>query len=96
MKLERFSDGMTRHDRCVGAGDRGRKIDTTGVQCAVDVGGANGTLLQLLQHKNPSLSGIVFDRPNVVEHTEAEIARNDSRTAPALSAGSFFESVPAG
>jgi len=69
-------------------------IDTNGVRCAVDVGGANGSLLRLLQHKNPSLQGIIFDRSNIMEHAEAAI-RNDGLTDRTRAvAGSFFESVP--
>jgi O-methyltransferase len=41
-------------------------IDTSEVKCAVDVGGANGSLLRHLQRKNPSLQGIIFDRPNTI------------------------------
>src|SRR6478672_13147634 len=40
-------------------------IDTSDVALAVDVGGANGALLRLLQQANPALRGIVFDRPDV-------------------------------
>jgi hypothetical protein len=71
-------------------------INTTGVKCAVDVGGANGTLLQLLQQNDPSLRGIVFDRPNIVEHAQAAIKQGGLEERTSVVGGSFFESVPAG
>ena len=94
-EAERFSAGMSGMTAVWGPAIADA-IDTTGVQCAVDVGGAKGSLLQLLQHKNPALSGIVFDRPNVVEHAEAEIARNGFADRTRTVGGSFFESVPTG
>lgn len=69
-------------------------IDTNGVQCAVDVGGADGSLLRLLQHKNPSLQGIIFDRSNIVELAEAAIKRDGLTERTRVVAGSFFESIP--
>jgi SAM-dependent methyltransferase len=71
-------------------------IDTTDVKCAVDVGGANGTLLQMLQRKNPSLRGIVFDRPNTIEYAEAAIKQNGLTERTSAVGGNFFESVPEG
>ena len=66
-------------------------IDTTDVKLAVDVGGASGALLRLLQRANPALRGIVFDRHDVAEAVSADIA--DERTE--VVGGDFFESVPA-
>ena len=71
-------------------------IDTGGVQCAVDVGGANGSLLQFLQEANPALRGIVFDLPNVIEHARAQIARTGFPDRTDVVGGDFFESVPGG
>lgn len=71
-------------------------IDTSGVRCAVDVGGANGSLVRLLQHKNPSLQGIIFDRPNIIEHAEAAIKNDGLTDRTRAVAGNFFESVPSG
>jgi SAM-dependent methyltransferase len=71
-------------------------IDTTNVRRAVDVGGANGTLLALLQEANPALRGIVFDRPNIARDAEAVIARNGFADRTEVVGGDFFESVPPG
>ncbi len=66
------------------------------MKCAVDVGGANGTLLQMLQRKNPSLRGIVFDRRNTIEYAEAAIKQNGLTERTSAVGGNFFESVPEG
>lgn len=71
-------------------------IDTTNVTRAVDVGGANGALLALLQEANPALHGIVFDRPNIARDAEPDIARNGFAERTEIVGGDFFESVPAG
>ena len=71
-------------------------IDTSGVQCAVDIGGANGSLLRLLQDKNPSLRGIIYDRPNIIEHAEAAIEQSGLTERTRVVGGNFFESIPSG
>ena len=76
------------------AADAAEAIDTTGVELAVDVGGATGSLLQLLQEANPELRGIVFDRPNIVDDAVAQIARAGLAERTEVVGGDFFESVP--
>jgi len=56
----------------------------------VDVGGANGALLRLLQQCNPALRGIVFDRPDVAAAVEADVASDRTEVV----GGDFFEAVP--
>jgi hypothetical protein len=69
-----FSAGLS-STTSLWAADAAAVIDTTGVQLAVDVGGATGSLLQLLQDANPTLHGIVFDRPNIVGDAAAQLAQ---------------------
>ena len=71
-------------------------IDTTNVRRAVDVGGANGALLALLQKANPTLRGIVFDRPNIARDAEAIIARSGFPDRTEVVGGDFFDAVPPG
>ena len=71
-------------------------IETTNVRRAVDIGGANGSLLALLQKANPALHGIVFDRPNIARDAEAHIASNGFAERTEVVGGNFFESVPPG
>ena len=49
-------------------------VDTSGLTRAVDIGGAEGTLIAALLVKNPSLAGIVFDLPHVTATAEAKLA----------------------
>jgi hypothetical protein len=70
-------------------------IDTSDVTLAVDVGGATGSLLELLQHANPTLRRIVFDRPNIVDDAVAQIARNGLAERTEVIGGDFFQAVPA-
>src|SRR5690242_15919436 len=94
-EAELFSAGMASMTALWGPGIAD-VIDTSGVQCAVDVGGAKGALLQLLQRKDTSLHGIVFDRPNIIAHAEAAIAENGLTDRTRTVGGNFFEQVPAG
>jgi hypothetical protein len=71
-------------------------IDTTDVECAVDIGGGNGSMLHLLQQTDPALQGIIFDRPNVAEQTKKELARSSFADRTTVVGGDFFDSVPAG
>ena len=65
-------------------------LETSDVDLAVDVGGANGALLRLLQQCNPALRGIVFDRPDVAAAVEADVASDRTEVV----GGDFFEAVP--
>ena len=75
--------------------DAARVIDTTGVKLAVDVGGATGSLLHLLQLANPTLRGIIFDRPNIVDDAVAHTALRGLAERTDVVGGDFFEAVPA-
>jgi pimeloyl-ACP methyl ester carboxylesterase len=72
--------------------DVAKVIDTTKVRCAVDVGGASGSLLRELQAANPALQGVIFDRPNVA----AGVARGGITKHTKVVGGDFFVSVPRG
>ncbi|MBV9708186.1 MAG: methyltransferase [Chloroflexi bacterium] len=59
----------------------------------VDVGGGRGSLLSTILSHYPSLQGVLFDRPSVIE----QVKTSSSTDLPyQLVAGNFFESVPAG
>jgi hypothetical protein len=68
-------------------------IDTANERCAVDVGGANGSLLHLLLEADPSLRGIVFGRSNVAEHAKAELVRKRLAERAGIAGGDLFKSV---
>ena len=88
-----FSAGLS-STTSLWAADAAAAIDTTGVKLVVDVGGATGSLLHLLQEANPALHGIVFDRPNIVDDAAAEITRKGLAERTKVVGGDFFESVP--
>jgi hypothetical protein len=71
-------------------------IDTTSVERAVDVGGANGSMVRLLQQANPTLQAVVFDTPAVAEWARADIARAGFPDRTVVVGGDYFESVPPG
>jgi hypothetical protein len=89
-RAQQFTDAMEALTALLSV-DVAANIDTTGVATAVDVGGANGSLLRLLQQANPELGGIVFDRPNVAAAVAPEIAGDRTQVI-----GGDFQSVPAG
>lgn len=67
------------------------RLDTNDVALAVDVGGANGALMRLLQQANPALRGIVFDRPDFAAGVAADITGDRIEVV----GGDFFEALPA-
>jgi O-methyltransferase domain/Dimerisation domain len=71
-------------------------IDTRGVSCAVDVGGANGSLLNQLQRVNRELRGVIVERPRVASKIRSCIAESEFGDRTKVIAGSYFEALPAG
>lgn len=69
-------------------------IDTSGVDCALDVGGANGEVLRAMMRANPDLRGGVFDLPHVVPDAEAAARKDGLQERFTAFGGDFFESVP--
>jgi len=69
-------------------------VDTSGLTRAVDIGGAEGTLIAALLGKNPSLEGIVFDLPHVTASAKAKLEAQGLLGRCEVVAGDFFKSVP--
>jgi hypothetical protein len=69
-------------------------VDTSGLTRAVDIGGAEGTLIAALLAKNPTLEGVVFDLPHVKAITEAKLAAQGLLGRCTVESGDFFRSVP--
>jgi predicted O-methyltransferase YrrM len=88
-----FSAGMS-SGTSMWAPELAKLVDTNGVRCAVDIGGANGTLLTLLQQHNTELQGIVFDRPNIAQDAKAHVAENGFADRTEVIGGDFFAEVP--
>ena len=62
----------------------------------VDVGGGDGTFLVALLRRYPSLRGVLFDLPHVVERAAAGLAEAGVAGRCEVVAGDFFEAVPEG
>lgn len=70
--------------------------DFAGIGVLADVGGGNGSLLTAVLKKHPSLRGILFDLPGVIERARANVDAAGVADRCQLLAGSFFESIPPG
>jgi ubiquinone/menaquinone biosynthesis C-methylase UbiE len=70
--------------------------DFSGINRVVDIGGGNGSQLIALLQANPSIRGVLFDLPHVIERAKAPVAAAGLSHRIDLVAGSFFETVPAG
>jgi hypothetical protein len=92
---ERFSAAMASATSCW-SHNIAEVIDTTKVQRAVDVGGANGTLVRLLQRANATLQAVIFDEPAVIAWAQSDVARSGFSDRTVLVGGDFFKSVPPG
>jgi O-methyltransferase domain/Dimerisation domain len=83
------------HDLTSGvAQDVARLVDTSRAKLAVDIGGANGTLVHSLMTANPQLHGIILDLPDVVPSATAAAAALGLAQRSSVLAGDFFASVP--
>lgn len=70
--------------------------DLSGVRCLVDVGGAHGHLVSAILSRYPQMSGVVFDRPEVVPGAAKVLAEAGVADRAELVGGDYLESVPAG
>jgi ubiquinone/menaquinone biosynthesis C-methylase UbiE/predicted transcriptional regulator len=70
--------------------------DFGGIGTLVDIGGGNGSLLLATLEHYPSLRGMVFDRPDVIERARANVKSAGLENRCTLAGGNFFETVPAG
>ena len=70
--------------------------DFSAFKTVVDIGGGNGSVMIPLLNRNPSVRGIIFDLPGVVERTRPNLAKAGLAERCQAVAGSFFENVVAG
>ena len=76
------------------AGEVARVLDTSSAKLVVDVGGADGALISALLTTNPTLTGAILERPEVVPHAQAAIAGRGLTSRCHVFGGNFFTSVP--
>ncbi|MCC5669506.1 acetylserotonin O-methyltransferase [Nostoc sp. CHAB 5784] len=70
--------------------------DFSGVKKVVDVGGGHGTLIKSILKANPAVTGILFDRPSVIEGSSKSIEAAGLAERCEVVGGDFFESLPSG
>jgi hypothetical protein len=70
--------------------------DFSSIQTLVDVAGGQGLLIGSVLKSNPTLKGILFDRPHVIERAKRFLEAEGVLEHCQLAAGNFFESVPEG
>lgn len=72
------------------------RYDFAGIRTLVDVGGGHGRLLASILKAYPTMGGILFDLPHVIEGAETVLKAAGIADRCQRFAGSFFETVPAG
>ncbi len=65
--------------------------DFSGINLVVDIGGGNGSQLIALLKANPSMRGILFDLPHVVDRAKPNVAAAGLADRIDFLAGSFFD-----
>jgi len=70
--------------------------DFSGFNVLVDVGGGNGSLITAVLKKHPSLKGILYDLPGVIERARGNLQAAGLAQRCQASAGNFFEAVAPG
>ncbi len=65
--------------------------DFSGINTVVDIGGGNGSQLIALLQAHPTMRGILFDLPHVIERAKAPIAAAGLADRCQLVSGSFFD-----
>lgn len=71
-----------------------QQLDTKGIKLAMDVGGANGSLVRELMRANPDLKGAVLDRPEVVSEAATAAEAEGLADRFTVVGGDFFVEVP--
>jgi hypothetical protein len=70
--------------------------DFSGIDTLVDVAGGHGMLLTSIMQKHPSMKGIVFDLPHVVNGARPRIQSLGLADRCTIESGDFFKAVPSG
>jgi O-methyltransferase domain/Dimerisation domain len=63
-------------------------------EVVVDVGGGSGELLAAVLAASPGVRGVLFDLPNVVEHSGRVLGAGEVAERCTVEGGSFFERIP--
>ncbi|HEY0320433.1 MAG TPA: methyltransferase [Pyrinomonadaceae bacterium] len=90
-----FNQSMTELTRMVEAAIT-EGYDFSSFNKIVDLGGGHGSLLASILKKNPSLNGLLFDAPQVIEGAKQRMKDEGLTERCEVNGGNFFEAVPAG
>ena len=71
-------------------------FDLSGVGVLADVGGGNGSLLTAVLKRYPTMRGILFDLPGVIDRAKANIASAGLAERCQCVAGNFFDAIAPG
>jgi hypothetical protein len=70
--------------------------DFSGIHSLVDIAGGYGRLLTAILEANPSLHGVLYDLPHVIEGARQSVGANRAASRCEFVSGNFFSSVPVG
>jgi hypothetical protein len=70
--------------------------DFSGVEVLADIGGGNGSNITSILKQYPTMKGVLFDLPHVVERSRERVEAAGLLDRCQLIGGNFFESVPEG
>ncbi len=99
---ERNPEAGAAFDQAMSAGSRAtanaviEACDFARSQCVVDVGGGQGVFVAVALVNYPSLRGIVFDQPHVVERAQHVLRDLGVDDRCRIVGGDFFKEVPTG
>lgn len=92
---ETFDQAMT----SLSAGEAPAIVDAydfSDIHKLADIGGGQGLLLRTILRSHPRMTGVLFDRPDVVEGIHEQLAQEGLTERCEVVPGDFFEAVPAG
>jgi SAM-dependent methyltransferase len=70
--------------------------DFSRFRCIADIGGGTGRQLADILRAHPTLTGILFDLPHVIDEARSVVANSGVSDRTQLETGSFFDVVPRG
>ena len=70
--------------------------DFSAINTLIDIAGGHGRLLTAILETNPSVRGVLFDLPQVLEGARENVATSRAADRVEFASGDFFVSVPAG
>ncbi|NEP00094.1 MAG: methyltransferase [Symploca sp. SIO2E9] len=70
--------------------------DFSSIGKLVDIGGGNGALLAAILQTQPSMSGVLFELPDVINRAKDVLEKAGVSKRTQLVGGSFLETIPAG